>query len=73
MAAKSLHFIFQCMKAKKSLPKMATQSLAFSQNSLPNQKPGSFPPPKRGKSKRKSEKKYKEKKLIWKQYFASKK
>jgi hypothetical protein len=25
------------MKAKKSLPKMATQSLAFSQNSLPKE------------------------------------
>jgi hypothetical protein len=33
------------MKSQEELPKMATQSLAFSQNSLPNQKPGSSPPP----------------------------
>jgi hypothetical protein len=36
---------------------MATQSLAFSQNSLPNQKKSGSSPPKEAKVKRKSEKK----------------
>jgi hypothetical protein len=58
------------MKAKKSCPKWPLKVLAFSQNSLPNQKPGSSPP-KEAKVKEKVKKSIK-KKLIWKQYFASK-